>query len=85
MKIYRTHFLPKNSIFQIAVKVEADIRQSYTGGAVDVYVPNNHVNGDIKNNEFITLYAYDANSLYASVKATTPMPCGKQIAFSVGW
>ena len=48
---------------------------------MDVYTPHNHVNGDIKNKEHNTLYYYDNNSLYPSVMATIPMPCGKPVAF----
>jgi len=41
MRIYKTHFMPENSIFQILGKPEWFIRESYTGGAVDVYIPHN--------------------------------------------
>ena len=35
MRIFKTHFMPKDSIYQILGSVEQDIRNSYTGGAVD--------------------------------------------------
>jgi hypothetical protein len=36
MKIYKRHYMPKDSIYQIVQsKVEAAIRDSYTGGAVE--------------------------------------------------
>ena len=73
--------MPENSIFQIGGKVGEDIRQSYTGGHVDVYTPHNHVNGDIHNKEHNTLYLYENNSIYPHTMATIPMPCGKPIAF----
>ena len=34
--------MPENTIFSITGVVERDIRQAYTGGAVDVYIPHNH-------------------------------------------
>jgi hypothetical protein len=39
MTIYKTHFLPANKIFKILGLQEQEIRQSYSGGAVDVYIP----------------------------------------------
>lgn len=80
MRIYKTHYMPENSIYQILGNVESDIRQSYTGGAVDVYIPHNRVSGLLDNikAKFITLFYYDVNSLYPSVMA---MPIGKPIAF----
>jgi len=50
-----------------------NIRQSYTGGAVDVYIPKN------KDNEL--LYYYDVNGLYPSVMLNNPMPTGQPVAF----
>ena len=43
MRIFKTHFMPKDSIYQILGSVEQDIRNSYTGGAVDVYIPHNRL------------------------------------------
>lgn len=34
MKIFKVHYLPKDTIYQILGNVESDIRQAYTGGAV---------------------------------------------------
>ena len=81
MRIFKSQFMPENTLFQIGGKVENDIRQAYTGGHVDVYKPHNHVNGDITNKEHNTLYYYDANSLYAYIMSKLPVPCGKPIAF----
>lgn len=39
MKIYKSQFMPKNTLYKILGDVEKDIRESYTGGAVDVYLP----------------------------------------------
>jgi hypothetical protein len=73
MKIWKMSFMPKDTVYQIHNLIEYNIRQSYTGGAVDVYIPHN------KDNE--TLYYYDVNGLYPSVMLNNPMPTGKPIAF----
>jgi hypothetical protein len=84
MKIYRSQFMPKDTIYQLLGNVEKDIRQSYTGGAVDVYIPHNRKNNiwDLARALFTKLFVYDANSLYPFVMAKTKMPIGKPIAFS---
>jgi hypothetical protein len=33
--------MPENKIFQLGTIVEKEIRESYTGAAVDVYKPHN--------------------------------------------
>jgi hypothetical protein len=83
MKIYKSQFMPKNSLYQLLGNVEEAIRQSYTGGAVDVYITNNHSDGNIFNydNNYDKLYYYDVNSLYPTVMASMEMPVGKPIAF----
>jgi len=37
--IFRSNFIPENTIPQLSGKIAQDIRQGYTGGAVDVYIP----------------------------------------------
>lgn len=73
MRVWKTFHMPKDSVYQINDLPQFNIRKSYTGGAVDVYIPQNI------NNE--TLYCYDVNGLYPSVMLNNPMPVGKPIAF----
>lgn len=83
MRIYKTHYMPANTIYKILGEVEKNIRSSYTGGAVDVYIPHNRISaffGGIKA-LFETLYYYDVNSLYPTVMSKFDMPVGKPIAF----
>lgn len=80
MKIYKTHYLEKDTVYQILGNVEKDIPESYTGGAVDVYIPHNGV-GYFDSKERKELYYYDANSLYPFVIHEFEMPTGKPIAF----
>lgn len=68
--------MPQDSIYQLHDLVEHNIRQSYTGGAVDVYIPHNKNGGTPE-----TLYDYDVNSLYPNVMLNNPMPTGKPVAF----
>ena len=83
MKIYKTHFMPENTIYQILGKPEYNIRESYTGGAVDIYIPHNRISAFFSKVKaiFTKLYYYDVNSLYPFVMATFDMPIGKPIAF----
>jgi DNA polymerase type B, organellar and viral len=72
--IYRTHFLKNDTIPQLSGKIAKDIRQGYTGGAVDMYIPINDENTEI--------FAYDVNSLYPFVMEKFEMPIGKPIFFN---
>ena len=81
MRIFKTHYMLENSIYQLLGNVERDIRESYTGGAVDVYIPHNRKESFF-NKIFTKLYYYDVNSLYPFVMANTPMPVGRPVAFS---
>ena len=80
MKIYKTHFMPKDSIYQLLGLAEKDIRMSYVGGAVDVYIPTNIFNS--RKGEENKLYYYDVNSLYPTAMHSSDMPIGKPIAFT---
>jgi DNA polymerase type B, organellar and viral len=71
--IFRTHFLKKDEIPQLSGQIAKDIRQSYTGGAIDMYIPTNEENTKI--------YAYDVNSLYPAQMENNFMPIGRPIFF----
>ena len=80
MRVYKSKYMPQDTIYQLNGQVEEDIRQSYTGGAVDVYIPHNDIS-DGNGIEFETLYQYDANSLFPTIQANEVMPIGKPITF----
>ena len=71
--IFKSHFLSKNTIPQLSGQIAKDIRLSYTGGAVDMYIP--------KAPEGVKLFGYDVNSLYPFVMKEYDMPTGKPIHF----
>lgn len=74
--IFRTHYLLENSVTQISGKIYKDIKESYTGGSIDMYIigPNqNDINEKI--------YSYDVNSLYPYVMMNNLMPVRDIIYF----
>jgi hypothetical protein len=71
--IFRTHFLSKDVVPQTFGQVAEEIRQGYTGGAVDMYVP--------ENKKGVKIFAYDVNSLYPYVMDQFDMPVGNPIHF----
>jgi DNA polymerase elongation subunit (family B) len=86
MRTFKTHYLKPNTIYQILGNTEYDIRQSYSGGAVDVFEPHNVQKGrpiisKDYNGKYKVLYCYDVNSLYPHIMANTLMPIGKPILF----
>jgi len=84
MRIYKSQFMPKNTIYQLLGNIERDIRESYTGGAVDVYIPHNRITPWLSSNiniNYEKIKCYDVNSLYPTVMSTKSMPIGKPIAF----
>ena len=65
---FRINNLKKNSIIQISGKIYEDIKKSYTGGSVDMFIPYfNNINNNF-------LYNYDVNSLYPYIMLNKPMP-----------
>jgi hypothetical protein len=68
--IFRTHFLRKDEIPQLSGQISRDIRSGYTGGAVDMYIP-----------EGAKIYVYDVNSLYPFIMNEFDMPIGKPKLF----
>src|ERR1700744_3746608 len=83
MRIYKTHYMPEDLLYQMLGRPERNIRESYSGGAVDVYIPHNIESSllDKVNLFFKKLYYYDVNSLYPYIMAFSNMPVGKPIAF----
>lgn len=63
--IFRGKFMEKENIPQLSGKIAKDIRQGYTGGAVDMYIPES---GDEP------VFCYDVNSLYPSVMQKEALP-----------
>lgn len=71
--IFRTHFLKINTIPQLTGQIAKDIRMSYTGGAVDMYIPYNE--------EGTKIHCYDVNALYPFTMEDKLMPTGKPVFF----
>lgn len=72
-RIFRSNFMKENLIPQLSGKIARDIRQGYTGGAVDVYIPTLP--------KGVTLRGYDVNSLYPTQMFNKPMPIGNPTYF----
>ena len=51
-KIYASKFLQDDTLYQITGKAEEEMREAFTGGAVDVYIPHNLVPGQMKPGDF---------------------------------
>jgi hypothetical protein len=71
--IFRSNFFKINTIAQLTGKIAKDIRLSYTGGAVDMYIPENP--------EDVKIHHYDVNYLYPFTMDNKLMPTGKPILF----
>lgn len=48
MRIFKTHYLKENQIFQLHGLPSHLIRKSYTGGHTDVYIPSHNLTNEIK-------------------------------------
>jgi DNA polymerase type B, organellar and viral len=66
--IFRAKFMSEETIPQLSGKIAKDIRSSYTGGSVDMFIPENPDNTKV--------FCYDVNSLYPSQMQSKPMPVG---------
>ena len=66
--IFRSNFMSEENIPQLSGKIANDIRQGYTGGAVDVYIP--------KPSKGVKIRGYDVNSLYPKQMFDRLMPIG---------
>jgi hypothetical protein len=64
--IFRAHYLGDHYIPKLGGSIYDFIKQSYTGGRVDVFKPQGN-----------DLYYYDVNSLYPTVYSSQAMPVGK--------
>lgn len=71
--IFRAHYLKENTIVDITGKIYEDIKKSYTGGAVDMYIPQNESHEKV--------YGYDVNSLYPSQMKDKLMPVSDIVYF----
>ena len=65
--------MENNLIPQLTGQIAKDIRESYTGGAVDMYIPSNE--------EGEQIHCYDVNSLYPFTMKDKVMPIGKPTFF----
>jgi DNA polymerase type B, organellar and viral len=70
LAIYRSNFLKDYNIPLIGGQMYNDLKESYTGGAVDVYKPHGY-----------NIFRYDVNSLYPFVMKEFPMPVGEPVYF----
>jgi hypothetical protein len=66
--IFRSKFMKEDLIPRLSGKIATDIRAGYTGGAVDMYIPQSKPGVKIK--------CLDVNSLYPSQMESRVMPIG---------
>lgn len=71
LSIYRSEDIEKYHIAKITGSTYINLKKSYTGGGVDVYVPYGE-----------EVYRYDVNSLYPYIMKEFKMPVGSPIYFS---
>jgi hypothetical protein len=63
--LFRTHYLKDTKIAQLSGKIYSDIKNSYTGGSTDMFIPEGN-----------NLFCYDVNSLYPFIMKEFPLPVG---------
>lgn len=73
MGIFRSNFMGNENIPKLSCKIANDIRQGYTGGATDMYIPESKPGVKIK--------SLDVNSLYPSQMESRQMPIGNPTYF----
>jgi len=71
--IFRSNFMKNENIPQLSGKIANDIRQGYTGGAVDMYIP--------KPPKGVKIKGFDVNSLYPKQMFDRLMPIGNPTYF----
>lgn len=69
-KIYKSKYMKKNTIPILTGIPYRDIKQSYTGGATDMYIPYGE-----------NVWCYDVNSLYPTSMKNYKYPVGKFFSF----
>lgn len=67
LAIFRSNYLEDNKIPRLTGKISDDIRDGFTGGSTDMFIPYSNK----------PIYVYDVNSLYPYVMAMFDMPIGK--------
>jgi hypothetical protein len=72
--IFKTHYLKQDTIHQLSGDIANNIKKSYTGGSIDMYIPA----PILKNNK---IYIYDVNSLYPFVMLNNKYPIGAPTYF----
>jgi DNA polymerase type B, organellar and viral len=71
--IFRSKFMIEENIPQLSGKIAKDIRQGYTGGSCDMYIP--------KSKPGVKIKCYDVNSLYPFNMESCDMPVGSPTYF----
>jgi len=71
--LFKSKYLKKDTIHMLSGEIADKIRQSYSGGAVDMYLSKSFNNKQI--------YAYVVNSLYPFVMKNNMFPVGDPIYF----
>jgi hypothetical protein len=71
--IFRSNFMTNENIPQLSGKIASNIREGYTGGSVDMYIPESKPGLKMK--------CYDVNALYPSRMQSQLMPVGMPTYF----